>query len=91
MPSAPVYTERRKYKQCPRCGRRTKTGTAVLCRLHRKLAAEEKRRLYAQKRAMGLCGWSGCSKQAESCRALCKEHAENNRVAAAERKKKQKT
>lgn len=86
MPSAPIYAKRREYKQCPRCGRRTKKG--VLCKLHREMDREEKSRTYLNNIIDRKCVWSGCHKQAEPNRRMCKGHLTDNRVLAAERRRK---
>lgn len=86
MPSATIYANRRRYKQCPRCGRRTKKG--VLCKLHRDMAREEKARQYLNDVIDRTCVWSGCHKRAESNRRMCKGHLTDNRVLTAERRKK---
>lgn len=77
MPSAPVYVKRRKYKMCPRCGKRVKAG--VLCKKHRLMAKEEKAREYQNKVIDRICVWSGCSKPAEPNRRMCKGHLTDNR------------
>lgn len=89
MPSAPIYRKRREYKVCPRCGHRVKDG-GVLCKLHRKMAKEEKARQYLYDVIDRVCVWSGCSKPAESGRRMCKGHLTDNRVLTAERKRKAK-
>ena len=98
MPSAPIYIERRGYKRCPRCGRRTRkcrskvkpATVPVLCELHQKLAADEKRLEYQAKAVLKVCVWSGCHKQAAPNRRMCKGHLTDNRILTAERKKRAK-
>ncbi len=89
MPSAPIYIKYRAHGRCPRCGVYTR-GRAIMCGKHRKMAREEKRLEYTRKAEKGICVWSGCAKDAETGRRMCKGHLTDNRVAAAERKRRAK-
>jgi len=79
--------------RCPRCGvpfRKRVWGMKSDnpdCGRHE---ADKKRELYDEKRALGICVWSGCNKRSVLGKSMCKGHLTDNRVAAAERKRRAK-